>query len=1636
MRVSIAFIISMFWVSIIGAQNINISAEVTSPSCAGFSNGIIELFVSGGEAPYQFQWNTGATTINLMGVGAGTYEVTVTDANGDSNTKSFPVAEPMPVEAAIQANTDICSPGTQEYEAIVTGGTPPYSYEWNNGQTTATLQTETAGDYFLKVTDVNGCGTNVFVKVPEPFSVEVVTTPTNCADFCDASARAAVTGGTAPYTFLWNTGQTDQVIESLPIGIYDVTVTDANGCTFEASGEATAPPIINIDIEVEGTCELGDISATAILSGGVPPLRARWSTGATDLTITELVPGQTYSIRVTDANGCEKEEEFTVPQEPSLVLNASKTDISCGSESGGAASVEVLSGTAPYTYAWSNGATTAAISDLEAGEYTVTVTDAEGCVGEETVKINFLDGLILDLSAVDVICVDDENGMANVVPSGGTEPYVYLWSDGQTVGTAQNLTPGDYSVTVTDILGCQATGTVTVEAAIEVELTVQLDEANNAATIIATGGDEPYTYSWSHDNTITTPTATNLVPGEEYTVTVTDRNGCPATITFRVPNNSPLDIDVETQGTCTDEATGSATLTVTGGVEPYTIEWNTGSTGETIESLAPGDYSVTVTDAQGNTQTISFTIEGIELALDFDTTPQGCTAEDGTATVNVEGGTAPYTFEWSNDQTTQTIEELAFGTYQVTVEDENGCSAEDEITIDRKQIALETTAINAGCNDENSGSAIVVATGGTAPYTYEWSNGASVDTLTNIAAGFYEVVVSDATGCEEAAFVTIEQDENITVEASATPTGCTNPDGTVVVTPQTGDAPFTYIWSTGDNTATIEGLEEGTYSVTVVDANGCSGEAEATVESTNVNLELDVTNAGCEGEATGAATVTPVGGNEPYTYAWSNGASTPTIENVQPGFYEVTVTDATGCEKIEEINIEKESINLTTTSQNISCTGGTLGAATVVSVDGGTAPFNYEWSNDIVADSAAVDLEAGEYLVTVTDANGCTSEATFNIVQDENIAITSTTSNATCELENGTATAIPSTGIAPFTFEWSNGSDQSVITGVAAGTYSVTVTDDTGCQGETTVDISTENPLMVTPTVVNASCDGVENGSATLEVEGATGALTFQWSIGVSTSTVNNLAQGEFGWTVTDENGCEQTGMVNVGQDEAIDVNISASDACVGEPVDISVENNIETDTLSYEWLPVDLFETGTANTATPIFIGTDDAEVSVVITNQLGCSEERSLPISFNPNTTPNVDNISFEESCLGLIVNFNGTDEIEGYTWDFGNPNDGTDTSDELNPTYTYTEIGTYTVSLTPSDDLVCANPVSFDIEVTGPEALTFAIDGSPTICGDSTSTLSINDPSLTEFQWFRGEEEVSNASSYTAEAGEYRVVARNEEGCEGENTIVVEDRSINVFLEERYAACIDEATELILENLNSGDLLLFDWQTENPDATIDDPTAENPTVTISETTVFNTTITNQFGCSITEEITVEAGEVPTVDSVVSSRDTINLGESVDLEVIGADGDYIYEWIEGGNALDDITQPNPEATPIVEGENEYIVSITSLDGCEIEDRVSVVVLDLPCEEPYIFVPNAFTPNNDGINDILYVRGFNIDEMHFVIYNRWGELVFETRDQDEGWDGRHNGDIAEGRVFGYILEVRCTGGQTREFKGNVTLLR
>jgi hypothetical protein len=370
-------------------------------------------------------------------------------------------------------------------------------------------------------------------------------------------------------------------------------------------------------------------------------------------------------------------------------------------------------------------------------------------------------------------------------------------------------------------------------------------------------------------------------------------------------------------------------------------------------------------------------------------------------------------------------------------------------------LSASASAISVSCNGGANGSASVSVSGGTAPYTYTWNNGGSNSTITGVSAGNYSVTVTDANGCTATAATTVGQPANaLSASASASAATCFGAvNGSVNLSVSGGTASYSYAWSNGATSEDLASVGAGTYSVTVTDANGCSANASAVVtQPAAISVSTSTSPATC-GAANGSVDLSVSGGSSPYSYDWSNGATTEDLSGITSGTYSVTVTDASGCTASTSASVAQTSdLSATASSSAVSCNGASDGSVSV-SLNGGTSPFSYLWSNG--ASSAVVNgLVAGTYSVTVTDSNGCTASASASVGQPSALSVSVSAVDASCENSDGSASASVSGGTTPYSYSWSNGSTNSSATGLAAGSYSLIVTDANGCTASGSATVS------------------------------------------------------------------------------------------------------------------------------------------------------------------------------------------------------------------------------------------------------------------------------------------------------------------------------------------------------------------------------------------------------------------------------------------------------------------------------------------------------------------------------------------------------------------------------------------------------
>jgi hypothetical protein len=873
-------------------------------------------------------------------------------------------------------------------------------------------------------------------------------------------------------------------------------------------------------------------SATVVATGGTQPYMYEWDTGATSATISGI-PAGTYSVTVTDAMGSSEVGTVTVNQPPLLTVTLQAETCSAPFS----ITATGMGGVPPYEYIWSTGATGPTITGLSPGTYCVTVTDQNLCGAFNCITLD-IEPLSVAVVANPVSCPNGDDGQVTATASGGTPPYSFLWSNGATTATQQNLAPGSYTVTVTDANNCMATavGTVSSPPPISVNLNPTHPtcngSTNGSVSVVASGGTPPYSYLWSTGATGTT--ISGLGEGD-YSVTVTDANGCPAVGQVTLLSVSNLMVGaLGTPETCPGFNDGFATASANFGVMPYTYAWSNGGSTQVLTNLAPGSYTVTVTDAVGCTGSATAVVNpATPFVLDVvATNVTTCGAVDGTVTANVVSGNPPYTYLWSTGATSSSISGLGGGTYSVTVTSAGGCMATGSATVSvPPDVSVQVMATPEVCPGESNGTAIAIPSGGTPPFNFLWSTGATSQSINSLPAGTYFVTVTDVNLCQAVGMVTINQPAEITVVLNAPVIDCAGASaGSIAATVSGGTSPYIYMWSTGATTPSISGLTAGTYGLTVTDANGCVYIDDAIIVSELPQLEIDfdISHIICVDDPIGAVTANVTGGTPPYSYQWSTGATGSSISGLPAGMYSLTVTDANGCEATGVALVEQIPglvVDIETT--DVSCPGDMDGTASAV-ITGGTGPFTYVWNTGATGQTIT-GLAPGVYSVTATDASGCSGEASATVGEPDAIDLSVSGVDATCEgASDGQATVTAAGGTPPYSYAWSNGATGATATGLAAGTYTATVTDDNGCEAEASVDIGEPDAIQVFVDELSGTCAGSSQGSASADAVGGTPPYSFVWSNGETGSNSGNLAAGTYSVTVTDANGCIGVGSVDI----------------------------------------------------------------------------------------------------------------------------------------------------------------------------------------------------------------------------------------------------------------------------------------------------------------------------------------------------------------------------------------------------------------------------------------------------------------------------------------------------------------------------
>jgi gliding motility-associated-like protein len=953
------------------ANPIVIQGGTTSPSCSGGSNGTIFTNVSGGTPGYTYNWTNGLpTTSSQSDLGAGSYTVTVTDNNGCTETRTFTVTDGATTTINIDANVGAATcngDNDGSISLVVSGFIGGVTYVWADlpppsGPSRINLL---AGDYTVQVTDQAGCQNTMTVTVPEPDPITLTPTVTDVACFGETTGIISVSaeGGNGGFNYDWSNSQSGNTISALATGSYTVTASDSEGCflaeTYTVGG-------VNAPVTLEGftttPIDLGnDGEITLDIQGGNPPYDLTWTDPTGSITTTQALnlinlnePG-TYDFVATDENGC----IITGSVELLRTLRIANFSIidACFGEDNGSITLTMDGGVEPYTYSWNpNESTSPALINQGAGTVQVTVTDAMG----ESLNAEFDIGESpeITITSFDLIPVTgapgNANGSVTVVAAGGTDPLSYLWSNGATSASIDNLTTGTYCVTITDS-----------------------NFGNNCSIEMC--------YDVFYSEPLLDPVATPENTSCSYT-----EDGI---LTVEIPGGvSPFEVTIM-PGSIVMSSSGSDNIFEEG-------------------NLAPGDYTIQVVDDLGQTASTNVTI-GSPAPLSYtmvDYQNSLASTCDGNIEISISGGTPNYTVTWDNGGGTGPTPSGLCGdaSYTPTIVDDNGCTLDTEpVFISAFDVTLDAIIDN-DCPEDEFGEIEVIVSGGEPNFTYLWMDAqgqviGNTEDIEELAVGTYTLTVIEGTGREITQTYEIGAMSSLAIDGAAATTDfngfnvrCADSEDGVINAQVSGSSGYGFEWvRLSDNmmvgtAATLTGASGGDYELTVIDDFGCTMSTIVNVTAPSpLVLDGNVKDVSCAEKTDGAVQVFASGGitNAFYTYNWDNGVFGNQQINVEAGIYRVTASDVNNCtvEQIFTINVP-DPIQITFDMEP--ATDGCNGTLTA-EVTGGTEPYTYNWINAENASGAtALDLcptinNSSEYLLQVTDANRCLSELVATEVDDK-----------------------------------------------------------------------------------------------------------------------------------------------------------------------------------------------------------------------------------------------------------------------------------------------------------------------------------------------------------------------------------------------------------------------------------------------------------------------------------------------------------------------------------------------------------------------------------------------------------------------------------------------------------------------------
>ena len=939
-------------VSITEPQELLVSSLFSDVSCFGLNDGLIDLSISGGNPVYNVSWTSAngytSSSSNISNLGTDIYTATITDANGCGPiTETVLITEPPDITLFGTSYDNSCfNAGDGSIDLVTTGNN--LIFNWTGPSLFTSNQEDIsnliAGTYTVTITDSNSCvgpSASYFVNEPSDIVVTYLTNNVSCFAGSDGSIDLSITGGAGNYNTIW-TGvngyfNISEDIFTLSASDYSYTITDANGCSPSVNNSPitiTEPLGVQLSSVVTDETCYGDSDGSIDMTlTGSSSYTFSWvgpnSFSSTDLDISSLEVG-TYNLQITDLNNCIFLHSETIDIGNIINIDTFINNISCNGYSDGNIVLVTPNSLTP-TFSWTGpnlfSSTSNQLLNLESGNYSVVVNDETNCPTQINLSISDPSTLSFTSILTDESCEGYQDGQIEISVSGGTPNYSYVWSNGNNSSLNSNLLNGEYILNIIDANNCIVTDTFTVDLFLfdttrNITNVSCYGDSDGSADLEIVGGNPPFTYNWSPPGS--TQDLINVLSGV-YTVNITDLTNC--TIVRDVIITEPQQLAVVTNTTdilCFGDSTGTISSQINGGVSPYIMDWAMIDTNALIADY----YIFTVTDnnnckfsdsveiLQNDSMQISNTITNVS-CFGFSDASIELQIAQGT-------GTPPYNYLWSGPNnytsTDEDIYNLEFGNYYITVTDANLCSQQLILYVDQPQQLSQTTVIstsnysgyNVRCKGENSAWAQLTITGGYPPFSFLWDNGSISDSIYNLYAGNYSVVISDSLGCTENVSLNLNEPStyvsanvNSLTDYNGYNISCFEGiDGAITASAVDGVPPYSYLWNTSETTKSISNLESAYYEVFVYDNNQCLAIDSLTLtEPTELIYQLDFGKDTCS-KSIGWAEVIPSGGVPNYSGFWSNSSIGLNVYDLSEGEYYVEVSDANSCIKIDTVNIE------------------------------------------------------------------------------------------------------------------------------------------------------------------------------------------------------------------------------------------------------------------------------------------------------------------------------------------------------------------------------------------------------------------------------------------------------------------------------------------------------------------------------------------------------------------------------------------------------------------------------------------------------------------------------------------------------------------------------------------------------------